>query len=404
MYGILTYLVLIGLCFTQNRNDLTRSSLFGFKLKQKDIIYYSFNQLPSTDSLKQVDFHFSIQKNIFVYEKKSEDFESYLEILLHLENNGTSKTGIWNETIRAESFSETESNKHFEIVKRVQIKPGKYDVNLKVTDRSSQKFRLFKSKVEIKKDSETPFISDIKFYKSDHFLVNQSALDIRDSIDITFNYRTNSDYNIAIKVIDLEQDIEFYQFKSSIKNSFGKIRNKSNQIDMRRLGEGKYKIVYNFSNKKKDIIREKEFEVIYWDKPETLYSTELAIRPFQVLLTDLERSTFQQKNTSEQIQYFNRYWEDRNQNKNYKFNSLKNEFFKRADYAVHNYSTKLRAGWDTDRGVTYILFGKPEKVEKKFADQGEFQIWIYNNFKKIFFKDNFAIDYSEIDSAEVKYD
>ena len=73
-----------------------------------------------------------------------------------------------------------------------------------------------------------------------------------------------------------------------------------------------------------------------------------------------------------------------------KFNYAMEEYYRRAEYAMDNFSS-LNAfdGAERDRGRIYILYGPPTSVERNYTEMNEIlEIWQYKNFvRKFIFKD-----------------
>jgi GWxTD domain-containing protein len=81
------------------------------------------------------------------------------------------------------------------------------------------------------------------------------------------------------------------------------------------------------------------------------------------IITDEERRAFKQLNTDEERQNFiEQFWLRRDPTPDTEENEFKEEHYRRIAYANEHYSAG-RAGWRTDRGRTYIVFGPPDEIE-----------------------------------------
>ena len=62
------------------------------------------------------------------------------------------------------------------------------------------------------------------------------------------------------------------------------------------------------------------------------------------------------------------------------------EFYSRVDYAMKEFnSISNNNGAKSDRGVVYIRFGKPDKIDRTSTSQGEvIEIWTYSNPQRKF--------------------
>ena len=59
------------------------------------------------------------------------------------------------------------------------------------------------------------------------------------------------------------------------------------------------------------------------------------------------------------------------------------EYQQRVQYANKNFRSGGVPGWETDRGRVYIVYGKPDQVDKNYAGSNEnpFQVWFYQNLE-----------------------
>ena len=99
--------------------------------------------------------------------------------------------------------------------------------------------------------------------------------------------------------------------------------------------------------------------------------------------------------------YFYDVWKDLDPTPDTEYNELMNEYYKRVSYANENFDG-WKDGWETDRGMIYILFGPPDQVERtnpSMANSTLYQIWTYNKISKQFiFKDQNGFGDFRLDS------
>jgi GWxTD domain-containing protein len=105
--------------------------------------------------------------------------------------------------------------------------------------------------------------------------------------------------------------------------------------------------------------------------------------PTSYLITGAERSAFNQLATDEERDRFiERFWEVRNPKPGTGQNEFKEEFYRRLAFANNFYGKDAGSdGWRTDRGKTYLLFGKPQS-QTNFSGNSELvaaELWFYAN-------------------------
>ena len=87
------------------------------------------------------------------------------------------------------------------------------------------------------------------------------------------------------------------------------------------------------------------------------------------IITDSERRAFLQLQTNEERENFiEQFWQRRNPDPDSVDNTYKEEHYRRIAYANEHFASGI-AGWRTDRGRIYIMYGKPDDLESH--TQGE---------------------------------
>ncbi len=105
--------------------------------------------------------------------------------------------------------------------------------------------------------------------------------------------------------------------------------------------------------------------------------------PTSLLLTKGERDAFQKlPSDEERDKFIERFWDLRNPTPGAAENPFKEEFYRRVAYANSFYGKDAGSdGWRTDRGRTYVLFGKPQ-TSMNFSGNQELyptELWFYSN-------------------------
>ena len=87
------------------------------------------------------------------------------------------------------------------------------------------------------------------------------------------------------------------------------------------------------------------------------------------LITDEEKAIFKKLTTDEEKeQFIEQFWARRDPNPLTSDNEFKIEHYRRIAYANDNFQSG-KAGWKTDRGRVYILFGKPDEISHNPSGQ-----------------------------------
>lgn len=102
------------------------------------------------------------------------------------------------------------------------------------------------------------------------------------------------------------------------------------------------------------------------------------------IITDSEKESFLQlKSNEEREQFIENFWRRRDPDPDTEINEFKEEYYERIAYTNEHFASGI-PGWKTDRGLIYILFGKPDNIEKGRAEFDNlknilFEIWYYQN-------------------------
>jgi GWxTD domain-containing protein len=97
------------------------------------------------------------------------------------------------------------------------------------------------------------------------------------------------------------------------------------------------------------------------------------------IITTPERRQFKLLNNDKQrAQFVVAFWERRNPTPGNKENPFKQEHYKRMAFANEHFAAQV-AGWRTDRGRIYIVYGPPDSIAKKPQEVGKppEEVWTY---------------------------
>ena len=124
-----------------------------------------------------------------------------------------------------------------------------------------------------------------------------------------------------------------------------------------------------------------------WLKTDVLY-----------IISASEREVFGKLSTTEEKDHFiEQFWFRRDLDPRTGINEFKEEHYRRIAYANEKYHSGIE-GWRTDRGMIYILFGKPDGLEKhpeggtyvrKWEEGGgrtytyPFEVWFYRHLEGV---------------------
>jgi len=104
------------------------------------------------------------------------------------------------------------------------------------------------------------------------------------------------------------------------------------------------------------------------------------------IITDEERARFRSlPSDGEREQFIEEFWKRRDPTPDTPANEFKEEHYRRIAYANEHFASQSLAGWKTDRGRIYIVYGPPDELEHHSAtpDVAAYQSWRYRYIQDI---------------------
>lgn len=153
-----------------------------------------------------------------------------------------------------------------------------------------------------------------------------------------------------------------------------------------KLLEGNVEVIFTINGSEYKYISD-----VFWkDKPKSLTKIEEAIEYLNLIGYNKSADSLLSLNEDLQYNALYRFWKKFDLDDSSAFSNVFNEFYSRIDYIQKEFhSLGKNDGTETDRGIVYLIYGKPDKVERKFNDVYDIlEIWDYISIdKKIYFSD-----------------
>ena len=117
---------------------------------------------------------------------------------------------------------------------------------------------------------------------------------------------------------------------------------------------------------------------------------DLALRQMKYTLTNKERNQLKGISKNERESMFYEFWKNRDPTPDTEYNELMEEYYERVYYSNEHFDA-WQPGWETDRGMIYILFGPPDEIQRtnpSTSTSSLYQVWSYYRLNQQFiFKD-----------------
>lgn len=382
---------------------------FAQDIKHRLPIFFDYIVIPQ-ETTNECIISYKIPFNQLLFVKDKTLFKSGVSINFEIKNGDFIKRVYDEREIFTSKYKNTQSSILFlEGIVKTNLKEGTYKITptieLHNTNISSE---LLESELRVKKEDENfikPFVitndeivcegkevytlnnfrGNISFSNLDSKLLIPIKKILADSIKIIINQSNNKIVDRYIKSeFKGEVDLEICDNKIIIpKNGSSKFNFYILKDFADVLDEGKLELIVEINDIKKTFQLESE----WINKPKSLKNILIAVKALKLID---EENNFNDNFDDESYEDLKKFWKKYDPTPDTEFNELMNEFYKRVDYSIREFSTiQSFDGAFTDRGEVYVKFGKPEKIERNYNKRNEIiETWIYSELNKVFiFKD-----------------
>jgi len=384
-----------------------RPTPYGFDINAKPPIFYDlFLELNSGGQDFKLRFNIKIQYDLLFFIKTDSGYVSGYDIALYVKEMNSGETvfsQLWKENIHEEKFENTNSQRRYHINSKsflVDFPPGKYQLNLALTDETTGREYKSTRSFTVPDLSEDYYLSDIVFLTQDK---SQSAEIILPDNEVILEFNKDLYPYFQFKLTNAEKvtvKSELFRHEESREDLLrtkeipleekGLLHHFSEVIDRKDLKEGNYLLRYTITTGHLEKNIEKKFRIVWYQKPIPMYNLEMALLPMRYLLSDEEWEKVYDYAEEDQRNWYQAYWEKKDPDPDTPLNEVQVEFYKRVMEANSKFRTENYQGWDTDRGKALILYGDPDRVRaKKYVEDAKsYEIWYYKERnKKLIFID-----------------
>ena len=371
--------------------------------------------IPQVDSSFSLYYIYKIPYRLLVFERNEESYNASFRIIVEVsDDDGKLVTrDIKDNKIVVNKFEETsEKNLFLQDYLSFKVDLGNYKVGAIISDMNSSDERPLKPfDIKLDKESEKlilqPIVTvpeEIKCNENNAVILANFGGKIPFSSDKFNLIIPLTDTSITeIEVIMKNNDEEVYSGKIvdsyvdhlGIENCEGKIiftsasenvptRNFVLKYVNKNLNEGK--LLLQIKNDEKQIDEKLDLNVVWFNKPFSLFNPEKAIELLSYIETEDVIDDLLSADEPEYPKVLQNYWAKYDPTPETSFNEIMSEYYNRIDYAIKEFSSiSNNNGAKTDRGMVYIRFGEPDTINRTSNSQGEvIEIWIYSNTQRKF--------------------
>ena len=380
MKKFLIYLLFISTIFSQNRNldrniDQFKIDTFTRPIESGLVEVMCFVKIPN----------YSLQ---FVKEGRSFIAEYDANISVIDEDDVEVATGSFSDKIVVKKFSETTSRVKSTILSSSFFVPLEdYLVSVNIKDIDTKLTSKKAKKVNLDDFSDTFQVYEPIFLKEtdgewgfsdNEFPIDANQIIIKENQLKFYQYATISpgDYTMVINVFSGKK----LQWTDTINSSSdNKVVSHLINLETKDINKVDLKIEVTVNQGELSASKSSKFKSRDSFMFGGIGNIDLALSQMNYILTTEERKELKNLKQSEKENFFKKSWARRDPKPETKINELMDEYYARVQFAEENFSRGSSGGWRSDMGMIFILFGKPDDIQRYSSMQSNYtyETWYY---------------------------
>ena len=380
MKKFLIYLLFISTIFSQNRNldrniDQFKIDTFTRPIESGLVEVMCFVKIPN----------YSLQ---FVKEGRSFIAEYDANISVVDEDDVEVATGSFSDKIVVKKFSETTSRVKSTILSSSFFVPLEdYLVSVNIKDIDTKLTSKKAKKVNLDDFSDTFQVYEPIFLKEtdgewgfsdNEFPIDANQIIIKENQLKFYQYATISpgDYTMVINVFSGKK----LQWTDTINSSSdNKVVSHLINLETKDINKVDLKIEVTVNQGELSASKSSKFKSRDSFMFGGIGNIDLALSQMNYILTTDERKELKNLKQSEKENFFKKSWARRDPKPETKINELMDEYYARVQFAEENFSRGSSGGWRSDMGMIFILFGKPDDIQRYSSMQSNYtyETWYY---------------------------
>ena len=384
MKKFLICIVLVGLIFPQNRNqrnlnrniDQFRMTSFTRPLESGSVEIMSFVVIPNRS------LQFIKEKNKFIAEYDVNIFVTTADKDVQV------ATGSFSDKIISNRFSETTSKVKSTVLNTSFIVPlGDYNVSINVKDLDTKLSSKQNNKVELKQFSNDSQVYDPIFIKeakgewgfeSNKFPIDANQIVVKNN-EIQFYQYAVINAGVYEMIIIILSGKEVQWSKTINSSSESRVISHLITVPTKDINRKDLKVQVSVNQKNSTKSRSLGFRFRNSFMPDSITNIDLALSQMNYILTSDERKELKKLKQRDKEKFFKKAWARRDPKPDTKVNELMDEYYGRVLFTEENFSRGTSGGWRSDMGMIFILFGKPDDIQRYTSMQSNYsyETWYY---------------------------
>ena len=377
-------ILLVGLIFPQNRNqgnlnrniDQFRMTSFTRPLESGLVEIMSFVVIPNRS------LQFIKEKNKFIAEYDANIFVTTDDEDVQV------ATGSFSDKIISNRFSETTSKVKSTVLNTSFVVPlDDYNISINVKDLDTKLSSKKSNNVELKQFSNDSQVYDPIFIKEAKgewgFEFNKFPIDANQIVvknnEIQFYQYAVINAGVYEMVINILSGKEVQWSKTINSSSESRVISHLITVPTKDINRKDLKVQVSVNQKNSTKSRSLRFRFRNSFMPDSITNIDLALSQMNYILTSDERKELKKLKQSDKENFFKKAWARRDPKPDTKVNELMDEYYGRVSFTEENFSRGTSGGWRSDMGMIFILFGKPDDIQRHTSMQSNYsyETWYY---------------------------
>lgn len=349
----------------------------------------------SRDSLK-LTVAASVPYDHLVFLRADSNFAAQFELVTSIYRDGTGLIDERIQTVDINTDSYATTNSRTQNAVRLDeflLPAGKYKVRVSmIADKESKRKSKWEGEITLEPSDPQLRVSDIYWVMEDVTLAELGVPRIVET------FSTNEE-DARARAQVFSAAAEPLTLKWSVKDADGKVVIHQEQtitpdstiqtheflLNAKELTTQKYELTLEALGNGRREVRTRTFSIRIPGIPLSITDLEEAIRQVKYLATTAENRELRQASPLEREHLFKEFWLRRDPSTGTEQNELMDEYYLRIEIANEKFATN-RAGWESDRGRVFILYGEPTDIERHPFDAASrpFEIWYYSQLARRF--------------------
>ena len=388
----------VNIIFAQRQQQIPKKNIDKFSLS---VVTKTVN---TGDSL-QVLIYLQVPNFTLQFVKQDSSYIAHYEAVIALQTKKGQQIGreVWQDSIIVSDYSSTNSiieNRMLSV--SYNIPSGKYKVVASILDLDTKNsgentVKLDLADYDKKRFLHEPILLDSLFGnwgfgKNLIPAVHGRTFNIDDGLNIFLSGKVlKGEYSLITQFINKNDKVLFKEIitDTSLTGIFNHTVNLPNEyiegigIDIKtELVQNKY----SSEKTKKIVIRKPGISHL-------ISNLDEALQQMRYMLDSDERAELKKVKSNGKEELFKKFWKRHDPTPNTAVNELMNEYYKRVAYTNVHFDSFID-GWETDRGMIYIILGPPNEIEKFMVQQRNepYERWHYYRIQEsyTFVGDNFG--------------